>query len=486
MKKLVSLLALILVLGSCASGPQMAGSSALSSSAAVAAYFADLKRDPVALRNFLTPFPKGADLHSHLSGAVYAESYIAWALKDELCVYVEIHQLNDCPANVPAAYSAYTQRKLSDQLQLSPAYRLRLIDAFSVRNFTQSHGGPSGADQFFASFDKFSAATDANTPAMLAEVLNRAGAQNVSYVEVMMTPEGGSFLGMGSKLDWSADLTAMERALAGPEFEATVRRASDTFTQDMAAARQLLACSSARPQPGCSVELRILAQALRDFDDIRSVFALIMGSFHVAQRNAAVVGVNFVMREDGEFALRDYVAHMRIMRHFTERFPEVPLSLHAGELTLGLVPPGELRDHIALALDAGARRIGHGIDIGFETNAIATLRRMAEQDVLVEINLTSNQSILGVTGDAHPFQLYRANGVPVALSTDDEGVLRIDLTNEYLKATLTYDLDYETLKQLARNALSHSFLPEAGKQRLLQKLEQDFVNFEAAVLSRSQ
>src|SRR5690606_38115115 len=149
----------------------------------------------------------------------------------------------------------------------------------------------------------------------------------------------------------SADMAAMEAALAGPEFEATVRRASDTFTQNIADARQLMACDSARPQVGCNVELRILAQALRDFDDIRSVFALIMGSFHVDRDNTAVVGVNFVMREDGQYALRDYAAHMQIMRHFTERFPEVPLSLHAGELTLGLVAPAELRDHISLALD---------------------------------------------------------------------------------------------------------------------------------------
>jgi len=30
--------------------------------------------------------PKGGDLHSHLSGAVYAESYIAWAAEDGVCV----------------------------------------------------------------------------------------------------------------------------------------------------------------------------------------------------------------------------------------------------------------------------------------------------------------------------------------------------------------------------------------------------------------
>jgi adenosine deaminase len=48
--------------------------------------------------------------------------------------------------------------------------------------------------------------------------------------------------------------------------------------------------------------------------------------------------------------------------------------------------------------------------------------------VLVEINLTSNDLILGVTGTHHPFTMYRSYGVPVALSTDDPGIERIDLT----------------------------------------------------------
>lgn len=62
------------------------------------------------------------------------------------------------------------QRKLDEQLARDPAYRYRLIDAFSVRNFVQSHGGPSGTDQFFASFDRFNAATIGNRPAMLVDV----------------------------------------------------------------------------------------------------------------------------------------------------------------------------------------------------------------------------------------------------------------------------------------------------------------------------
>jgi len=61
---------------------------------------------------------------------------------------------------------------------------------------------------------------------------------------------------------------------------------------------------------------------------------------------------------------------------------------------------------------------------------------------MVEINLTSNEMILGVSGKHHPLLMYRMFGVPTALSTDDEGVSRIDLTNEYVRAVETYGFKY--------------------------------------------
>ena len=63
------------------------------------------------------------------------------------------------------------------------------------------------------------------------------------------------------------------------------------------------------------------------------------------------------------------VCYTKLLRYLKSRYPKVNLSLHAGELTLGLVPPEDLRDHIALAIEAGARRIGHGTGIAFEDRA---------------------------------------------------------------------------------------------------------------------
>jgi adenosine deaminase len=95
----------------------------------------------------------------------------------------------------------------------------------------------------------------------------------------------------------------------------------------------------------------------------------------------------------------------------------------------------------------------------YENDPYALLKEMAEKHVMVEINLTSNDVILGISGHHHPLPLYRRFGVPVALSTDDEGVSRIDLTHEYVRAVESYGLRYEDLKQMVRTGMEHSFLP---------------------------
>jgi adenosine deaminase len=47
----------------------------------------------------------------------------------------------------------------------------------------------------------------------------------------------------------------------------------------------------------------------------------------------------------------------------------------------------------------------------------------------------------------------------VALSTDDEGVSRINITHEYTRAALDFSLGYLDLKKMARTSIEHSFLP---------------------------
>jgi adenosine deaminase len=158
--------------------------------------------------------------------------------------------------------------------------------------------------------------------------------------------------------------------------------------------------------------------------------------------------------------MRDYSLQMKMLDYLHGVYPLVHITLHAGELAPGLVPPEGLRFHIRQAVEWGhAERIGHGVDVMDEDDAQGLLKEMAAKHVMVEINLSSNEGILGIKGAEHPFPLYRAAHVPVALSTDDEGVSRIDLTHEYVRAALDYHLNYRDLKELARTGMEHDFLP---------------------------
>ena len=140
--------------------------------------------------------------------------------------------------------------------------------------------------------------------------------------------------------------------------------------------------------------------------------------------------------------------------------------MHAGELTpqiLGAAPgmvPDELTFHIADSVWNGhAERIGHGTDLRYEKDRAELLRAMREHGVLAEICLTSEELIQALKSDEIPFAAYRQAGVPVSLNTDDEGVLRSDLSHEFLRAARDYHLDYGELKELARNSIEYSFLP---------------------------
>ena len=53
--------------------------------ARTAAYLQSILHDQTKLTEFMEQIPKGGDLHHHLTGAVYAESWIAYAAEDGDC-----------------------------------------------------------------------------------------------------------------------------------------------------------------------------------------------------------------------------------------------------------------------------------------------------------------------------------------------------------------------------------------------------------------
>jgi adenosine deaminase len=419
-----------------------------------AKYLESVRRQPGLLLAFLQAMPKGGDLHVHLYGAIYAESMIDWASENALCVDRSTSKLiraacDSCEAymNKPSVRCAYQDQVLYDQL----------VDAWSMRNWHPAE--ESGHDHFFATFDKFAPAFDQHIGEALAEVASRAAADHLQYVELMHTADGMQAATLGSKTGWEDDFGKLrEKLLAGgmADVVASVRRRLDS---DEARQRELLHCGTEREAPGCEVTIHYLYQVLRGLPR-EQVFAQILLGFELTKADPRFVGFNLVMPEDDYVPMHDFDLHMRMIEALRKFYPRTHVSLHADELWMGLVPPEGLRFHIRESIKrAGAERIGHGVAVMSEDDPVGLLREMAQKNVLVEICLTSNDVILGVSGERHPLPVYMKYGVPVALATDDEGVSRSDMTHEYLRAVETYNLSYSDLKRMARESLEHSFIP---------------------------
>jgi hypothetical protein len=455
---LSSMLVLALIATGCATGsvrspaPQSLGTES-AATAKTAAWFEAHRERPPQLRNFLQRMPKGGDLHIHLSGSVYAESYLAWAAAGDYCIvrHGEDPAIRQCSAlregdtDVVAAAEALKDPQLYD----------RLVDLLSTRNL--AFAGRSGHDQFFSTFAQFNPLVHPRLRgAMIADVASRAAAENTSYLELMLNV--GSSKSRLPHVALSEDFAATREKL----LDAGIRElAADWQTLDQIEAdtQRLMKCGLPDQDPGCTVTLRYQQQVIRSLSPA-SVFAQMVYAFERAKSDPRVVGLNLVAPEDNPVALRDYTLHMQMLDFLATQTPEVNVALHAGELTLGLVPPEALRFHIREAVELGhARRLGHATDIAYEDDAPELLTQLRERDILVEICLTSSDVILGVRGAEHPFQTYREAGVPVALGSDDAGVARSDFSHEFLRAALTYDLGYLDLKELARNSLRYSFLP---------------------------
>jgi adenosine deaminase len=242
---------------------------------------------------------------------------------------------------------------------------------------------------------------------------------------------------------------------------------------------RLLSCKdSAHADPGCKVTIRYIYEVYRGTPK-EQVFAEIMSGFSLAMADHRYVAVNPVMPEDGYTSMHDYDLHMHIFAYFHRLYPDVHLTEHAGELAPGLVPPSGLRSHIRDAVEIGhAERIGHGVDVMQEERPLELLQEMARLKIAVEICLTSNDLILGVKGDNHPFRVYRKYGVPVVIATDDEGVSRSDITHEYVRAVQSYRLTYPDLKKIVRDSLEYSFAEPMLKRKMIADVETRFFRFE--------
>jgi adenosine deaminase len=443
-------------------------------------YLEKIRNNEALLTAFFQQMPKGGDLHHHFSGSIYAEPLLERAIAEDFYLNLETMAV---AKTKPEKGNWQTFSSLKNEGKLA-FYQQQVMQTWSAKDYN-GISAPSD-DLFFDSFQKFEPAIKGHFAEGMLELKKRAIAENVSYIETQL-----STIPCDMNVSDLADFNSKLREASAQKDEKAIMKLLDelykTIQQKDAKkyATDFNTNFIAKLHKDLKIDddkfiMRYQNFVLRFMDPV-NLFKNLSIAFISANDSKLVAGVNIVSPEHGENSMKDYWLHMMMFKYCHSKFPDVKYTLHAGELTLGLVQPEDLTWHINDAIHvAGANRIGHGVDIAYEADSYDLLRYMAKNNIPIEINLASNEFILKVKDGRHPFTLYKEFNVPIVISTDDAGILRTNMTEQYVLLAKRYpDVSYATIKQYVYNSINYSFIQDASvKKQLLKDLDARFKTFE--------
>lgn len=444
-------------------------------------YLNSIRDNRALLTVFFQQMPKGGDLHHHFSGSVYAETYFDFVVNSDYWVNVKTLAIFDKMPSPNADIRKFSEIKAAGALN---EIRYQLLRYWSVKDYFP--GDEASDKHFFDAFDKFDLASKGVPRDGLLEIKQRAKAENVQYIECMYrSAKHGVDISdlkpyaivMDSLLRQknSSSLSIVLDSLYAHFMRKGIEGKVQDYTQALEKVHRELMIDDN------TFTMRFQGYVTRVLEDQVTLFGNMLASFLSADRSPLIVGVNIVAPEDNPSAMHNYWLHMQMFKWCKQHFPKVKFSMHAGELTLGLVKPEDLTWHINTAVrEAGPNRIGHGVDLAYEAQVYDLLKVMQTQQIAVEINLTSNEFILNVKDDRHPILLYRGAKVPMVISTDDAGILRTNLTEQYVLLANRYKtISYAEIKQYIYNSIKFSFIEdEQLKLKLLNRIQQQIAAFE--------
>lgn len=414
-------------------------------------YLSSLHQNHNKIYMFFKQMPKGGELHYHFTGSAYPEELIGIINKSNFYLDPKSYSITDKPATDSILSKVFFQKKEN----IKPT-----VQAWSMQNLVASY--KNRHNHFFNVFPKVYPIYHTYYKFLLAKMLTRAASQHEMYMEIIFQSlDDADFF--GSIIKKEPNLSAKQDILLkNSKFNNNVNLIISNAKRYLDETYAYLKCDK-NPSSACQIKVKWQAFALRETEE-NAFFAQSLAAFLAASKSDNIVGVNIVQPENGKIALRDFKKHMQIFKYLHNQFPDVNISMHAGELDPKTNIPKNLTHHIYDSVFiAHAQRIGHGTDIRYEKNHEKLLNYMAKNNLPVEVNLTSNKLILSISGSDHPIKYYLQHEVPIVLSTDDEGILKTDLTSQYVDAylnyNLNYNLNYHTIKQINRNTLTYSFLP---------------------------
>lgn len=136
------------------------------------------------------------------------------------------------------------------------------------------------------------------------------------------------------------------------------------------------------------------------------------------------------------------------------------ITIHAGEATGS--------DEIMMALDNGAKRIGHGVHLSLDED---TVRRVKKENICFEFCPTSNLQTKSLSSYKDvPLRQFMDRGIPVTINADNMTVSNVTAISEMKIMVETFNLSKEEVYGLLLNSINHSFAEEKVKKKLKEKL----------------
>lgn len=436
-----------------------------------------------ALFSFFSMMPKGGDLHHHYSGSIYAESYIEYVIQKDFFIntltYEIIKDLTSIPLPVPVEWVKFSTIPNRDEI------KLKLLRKWSVKDFVK--GARSSDEQFFSTFVGFSIASKENFIAGLTELKKRALNQKLNYIETIFISTNVKSINVPEEIELDKAFLEIQKQRDEDKLNQILEKLYADYKaviEGVAKKHNDLVNDYHKASNLEDADFHIRYQNyIARFRQPTDVFIELFACFESSSTNELIVGVNIVAAENGETAMRDYWLHIMFYKFLEQKYKTVKYAVHAGELVSGMVQPEFLGTHIKQSLILqNLTRIGHAVDIIYDNDFITTIENLKHRQIAIEINLSSNEFILGVANDLHPIELYYRNGIPIVICTDDEGVLRTSITEQYVLLAHRYKLSYDEIKDVVRNSINYSNIKDDTlKQSILKNLNDGFNDFETKI-----
>lgn len=378
----------LLLISSCTENFKVSNENPISES------FESAKNSSPELIAFLQKMPKGADLHNHLDGTIFSENILKSAIDNSLNYNIKsgLFTNNNIGNNiVPVTELISTPR-------LYQSFR----EDYSVRGWQAANG--VGREDFFAVFGRIGSSGHGERK-MLADVVKRSQYQNIQHQELIAPVVPARVRRVFSDNlnnfdinDLDASFEQVSSLVTRPDIRNAIRAQIDGW-EKYAFKQNDQTIGSEVPS------LRYIAYVIR-LGSLKDFFISTVTGFSAITADERIVSLTLVAPEDLPDANNYFDDHMKILNFLWGKMGQPPMTLHAGELTMQDATPESMRERIRQSINKGhAKRIGHGVSVAWERDVDGLLKEMAASKILVEICLTSNEIILGVSGKDHPFDL---------------------------------------------------------------------------------